>query len=104
MTMFRAAVELYKGLNHKNRYAEIARRKDGVYFYRTQRIGGGEQMSAWEEIDVNELSHPTIIDDPFNADKKIKLSARKQLEYICFNNAVYERHYYRLTKIRLPIQ
>lgn len=36
MTMFRAAVELY---------AEIARRKDGVYFYRTQRIGGGEQMS-----------------------------------------------------------
>ena len=53
--MFRAAVELYKGLNHKNRYAEIARRKDGVY-------------------------------------------------YICFNNAVYQRHYYRLTKIRLPQQ
>ena len=90
--MFRAAVELYKGLNHKNR------------FYRTQRIGGGEQMSAWEEIDENELSHPKIIPDPFNADKKIKLSARKQLEYICFNNAVYERHYYRLTKIRLPLQ
>ncbi len=56
-----------------------------MYFYRTQRIGGGEQMSAWEEIDANELSHPTIIDNPFNADKKIKLSARKQLEYICYN-------------------
>lgn len=89
--MFRAAVELYKGLNHKNRYAEIARRKDGVYFYRTQRIGGGEQMSAWEEIDENELSHPKIIPDPFNAEKEIKY-------------AIYERHYYRLTKIRLPMQ
>ena len=91
MMMFRAAVELYKGLNHKNRYAEIARRKDGVYFYRTQRIGGGEQMSAWEEIDENELSHPKIIPDPFNAEKEIKY-------------AIYERHYYRLTKIRLPMQ
>lgn len=95
MTMFRAAVELY---------AEIARRKDGVYFYRTQRIGGGEQMSAWEEINENELSHPKIIPDPFNAEKEIKLSAKKQLEYICFNNVIYERHYYRLTKIRLPLQ
>ena len=104
MIMFRAAVELYKGLNHKNRYAEIARRKDGVYFYRTQRIGGGEQMSAWEEIDASELSRPIIIADPSNAEKKIKLSAQKQLEYICFNNAIYERHYYRLTKIRLPMQ
>lgn len=79
MTMFRAAVELYKGLNHKNRYAEIARRKDGVYFYRTQRIGGGEQMSAWEEIDENELSHPTIIDDPFNADKKDQVICSKTI-------------------------
>lgn len=47
--MFRAFLFEY----HKNRYAEIARRKDGVYFYRTQRIGGGEQMSSWEEMIIH---------------------------------------------------